>query len=65
VSALQADIWADLVAWALTTAPVFLIHHVLLKRHMTRITRRQTGHFDRITADQTAVLSGRQEEGGE
>jgi hypothetical protein len=65
VSALQADIWADLVAWCITTAPVFVIHHVLLKRHVTRITLKQTGHFDRITADQTAVLSGRQEEGGE
>lgn len=50
MSSLSADIWADLVAWALTTAPVVALHHWALRRHMTKITSRQT-----------AVLTGPQD----
>ena len=42
MSALQADVWADLVAWAITTAPIFVIHHLLLRRHVTRVANAQT-----------------------
>lgn len=42
MSALGADVWADLIAWAATTGPVFVIHHLLLRRHVTRVTRNQT-----------------------
>ncbi len=42
MSALQADVWADLIAWAATTAPLFVIHHLLLRRHVTRVTQAQT-----------------------
>jgi hypothetical protein len=42
LSALRADIWADLIAWAVTTAPVFVVHHVLLRRHVTKVARAQT-----------------------
>lgn len=42
MSALQADVWADLIAWALTTAPIFAAHHLLLRRHVTKVTARQT-----------------------
>jgi hypothetical protein len=42
VSPLAADVWADLIAWAVTTAPVFAVHHWLLRRHITRVTSKQT-----------------------
>jgi hypothetical protein len=63
VSALRADVWADLIAWAATTGPLFVIHHLLLRRHVTKVTRKQTGHIDQITADQTRELRS-SEEGG-
>lgn len=63
MSALRADVWADLIAWAATSGPVFVLHHLLLKRHVTRITRSQTGHIDRLTAEQTAALTQQREEG--
>lgn len=42
MSALRANVIADLIAWAVTTAPVFFLSHVLLKRHVTRVTKAQT-----------------------
>jgi len=60
MSALRADVWADLIAWAVTTAPVFFLHHKLLRRHMTRITAAQTehmtAHIAAVTSNQTAIL---------
>ena len=49
MSALRADVWADLIAWACTTAPVFAAHHVLLRRHITKVTRRQTATLQERT----------------
>lgn len=42
MSALQADVIADLIAWALTSAPVFIVSHLLLRRHVTRVATAQT-----------------------
>ncbi len=42
VSALRADVIADVIAWILTSAPVFIISHLLLKRHVTRVATAQT-----------------------
>jgi hypothetical protein len=42
VSALRADVWADLIAWCATTGPVFVLHHLMLRRHVTKVTRKQT-----------------------
>jgi hypothetical protein len=42
LSAIRADVIADLIAWALTSAPVFIVSHLLLRRHVTRVTTAQT-----------------------
>ena len=42
MSPLAADVIADLIAWAVTTPPAFIVSHVLLKRHVTRVTTAQT-----------------------
>ena len=42
MSALRADVWADLIAWALTSGPAFTLHHILIRRHVTKTTRKQT-----------------------
>lgn len=42
VSALSADVWSDLIASIITSAPVFIVSHVLLRRHVTRVAKAQT-----------------------
>jgi hypothetical protein len=42
LSPLDADVIADLIAWAATTPPAFVISHLLLKRHVTRVANAQT-----------------------
>lgn len=42
MSPLQADVIADLIAWAVTAAPAFVVSHLLLKRHVTRVATAQT-----------------------
>lgn len=31
-----SDVWPNVFAWALTSAPGFVISHLLLRRHITR-----------------------------
>lgn len=59
MSALRADVWADLIAWCITTLPVFVAHHLLIRRHVTRVTGRQTRVLKGEEADDERQHAGR------
>lgn len=40
-----------------TMAAVMWVSHLLLRRHITRVAREQTEHFDTVTAEQTKTLA--------
>ena len=51
-----------MVASLILTAAVG-VSHILLKRHVTRVAERQNTHIEKLTATQTAALSGHNQEG--
>lgn len=54
------DFWLQVLAEALASLPVFLIglwfSHRKLRQHVDTVTKRQTGDFESITAEQTDEL---------
>lgn len=35
------EVWPNVFAWALTTAPGFVVSHLLLRRHITKTAAQQ------------------------
>ena len=59
--------WVDrclpgVVASLIITAAV-ATSHLLMKRHVTQVTERQNTHIEKLTAAQTATLSGQRNQG--
>jgi heme exporter protein D len=46
------------VVASLILSAVVWVSHVLTRRHITRVTERQNRHIERLTAEQTAALTG-------
>jgi hypothetical protein len=59
--------WGNVLAEALGSVPVFAVglylSHRGLKRHLTRVTRKQTGDIRVITDEQTSELERRRAAG--
>lgn len=59
--------WVDrtlpgVVASLIITAAV-AVSHLLMRRHVTQVTERQDIRIEKLTAAQTAALSGRRDQG--
>jgi hypothetical protein len=53
------------VAASFVVAAAIGLSHILLRRKINAVTRKQNEHIDAITAQQTATLSGNPETGGD
>ena len=61
--------WLDRVAPGVVSGLVFAapvwVSHVLLRRHITRVTKGQNDHIDKLTAAQTATITGHRDHEGD
>jgi hypothetical protein len=53
------------VAASFVVAAAIGLSHILLRRHINAVTRKQNEHIDALTAQQTAALSANQGTGSD